>query len=178
MWARAWPENVISTILYACKIGGEKKEKKNKNRISESWALQSKQNMAPPLCNALCIIKLVLQPQQRLKAESSAESECACPGRQMMPNGKPSLLHRDEEPCARRAPPVAVGRARRSGVQRRTLSLKGRRSEGDGGFFTLAGERSWRGDYRLGSPPSGGKSGTSPHNHVPLNNTRSFLELQ
>lgn len=57
----AWPENIISTILYAFKIGGRKKKKEK--LISESLALQSKQNMAPVLCNALCIIRLVLQLQ-------------------------------------------------------------------------------------------------------------------
>lgn len=65
--------------------GGRKKERK---LISESLALQLKQNMAPLLCNAFCIIKLMLQLQQYvgctapfhecLKAESSTEFECVC----------------------------------------------------------------------------------------------------
>ena len=87
----AWPENIISTILYAFKIGGREKKRKKEKLISESLALQSKQNMAPVLCNALCIIKLILQLQQyvgclapfheRLKAESSTEIECGSSGR-------------------------------------------------------------------------------------------------
>lgn len=95
----AWPENVSSTIFYAFKIrGGKKKEK----LISESLPLQSKQNMAPLLCHALCIIKLMLQLQQhvgytapfheRLRAESSTELECACSGREMMLNGNEECL--------------------------------------------------------------------------------------
>lgn len=61
----ACPENVICTILYAFRIvGGGGEEKKERELISELLALQSKQNMAPPLCNAFCIVTLMLQLQQ------------------------------------------------------------------------------------------------------------------
>lgn len=121
----AWPENVISTILYVFKIEGWGK------LISESLALSSKQNMAPLLCNALCIIKLVLQLQhrvgctapfyERLKVESSTEFECVCSGRETMLNGKQECQCCCEGPfssavtgqkCTYDALPIALGHTR------------------------------------------------------------------
>ena len=121
----AWPENVISTILYVFKIEGWGK------LISESLALSSKQNMAPLLCNALCIIKLVLQLQhrvgctapfyERLKVKSSTEFECVCSGRETMLNGKQECQWCCEGPfpsavtgekCTHDALPIALGHTR------------------------------------------------------------------